>query len=632
MLRAGPLSVALDGIDLRYVRAGSIEIVRRVYAAVRDRNWNTIPGVPSELEVDDRGDSFDVRFHVRHVSHDVDFAWDGTIAGGADGRISLSLDGVAGRDLLYNRIGFCVLHPFGETVGRPYRAHTTEGEIAGTFPTLVGPQRFENGVYLPLFPSFDRLEIDLAEGGTARFDFEGDLWETEDQRNWTDASFKSYCTPIELGFPHELGKGGRMHQRVTVSASGLPAAAAAEAAHPATTLRIGRRREKAPARLGLAAPSDVAPATEREVGLLRALDLDHLRVDVRLGEPDWDVTLDTALELRAQLGWELEPAVFLRPEHERELERLAARLADVPVARVLVVYAGGQTATPLETTPADLVGLVRRHLGRAPVAGGTDLNFCELNRTRPDAGAMDGIFYPIHPQVHAFDDISLVETLEAQADTVRTALTFAQGKPVAVSPITLKRRFNAVATAEEPEPEEGELPDPVDHRQPSLLGAVWTNGSVKSLSEAGAASLTYFETTGWRGVLEREAGSPLPERFHSRPGEVFPLYHVLRDLGELKGGSQVECTVTDPLAAVGLAIRHGGTITLLVSNLTPAPQTVRVEGLEGPARVRRLNGETAARAASSPDEFHREREPLDDPRTLALLPYETMRLDVDGAG
>jgi len=27
----------------------------------------------------------------------------------------------------------------------------------------------------------------------------------EDQRNWTDASFKTYSTPLALGFPHRSG-------------------------------------------------------------------------------------------------------------------------------------------------------------------------------------------------------------------------------------------------------------------------------------------------------------------------------------------------------------------------------------------------------------------------------------------
>ena len=27
--------------------------------------------------------------------------------------------------------------------------------------------------------------------------YEGDIFETEDQRNWSDASYKTFCTPLE---------------------------------------------------------------------------------------------------------------------------------------------------------------------------------------------------------------------------------------------------------------------------------------------------------------------------------------------------------------------------------------------------------------------------------------------------
>ena len=41
-LRAGPLSLIYEAGDLRYIKWGGREIVRRIYVAVRDRNWATI--------------------------------------------------------------------------------------------------------------------------------------------------------------------------------------------------------------------------------------------------------------------------------------------------------------------------------------------------------------------------------------------------------------------------------------------------------------------------------------------------------------------------------------------------------------------------------------------------------------
>jgi len=153
----------LDGIDLRYVRIGPVELVRRAYAAVRDRNWNTVPGELSDLEIDARDDSFDISLRSRHRGQDIDFAWVGTISGDPSGRIAHSFDGRAEIDMQYNRIGLCVHHPWRETAGAPFGARTRDGEIEGSFPDLIGPQRFEGGVYHALFPAFDPLNVDLGD-------------------------------------------------------------------------------------------------------------------------------------------------------------------------------------------------------------------------------------------------------------------------------------------------------------------------------------------------------------------------------------------------------------------------------------------------------------------------------------
>jgi D-apionolactonase len=611
------LSAVLDGADLRYVKAGDVEIVRRIYAAVRDREWNTIPGETLAYEFDDLGDSFSVRFTIRHSSHDLAFTWDGGIEGRPDGVLELSLDGAAEHEMLYSRIGFCVLHPYRETRGRPYRAQTPEGEIEGQFPRLIGPQRFEGGIYVPLFPSFDRLEIELEAGGRVHFEFEGDLWETEDHRNWTDASFKTYCTPMKLGFPHKLATGKRITQRVRLSSEGVPGAA--ETSAPA--LRVGGPLGRRLPRIGLGSASDGTPLSGGEITTIRALGLDHLRVDVHPILENWEEGLRRGLQEAEALGWSLEIALFL--VDTVSLARVAELLEDAPVDRILVFVEGAQTATPNETTPGSLVDEVREHLSAVlsdtPIGGGTDYYFTELNRTRPEVERMDAISYSIIPQVHAFDDISLVETLEVQAETVESANALAGGKPVVVSPVTLRRRFNPFALGEEAEPNYNQLPDAVDPRQPSLLGAAWTVGSLKYLSEAGAASVTYYETAGWRGVVERESGSPLPELFSSQPGQMFPLYQVLTCAGEWSDAELLECSSTESLQVVGLAVARNGGISLLASNLQAEPLRVRTEALPWGATVRRLNQFSAPGWS--------EEQAIDDPTWLELGPYETVRLD-----
>jgi hypothetical protein len=572
-LRAGPLTAVLDGVDLRYVKLGELELVRRIYVAVRDRNWNTIPGVASGIEIDEREDSFEARFSVRHTSHDTDFSWHGTISGTPAGRIAFAMEGRGERHMLYNRTGFCVLQPWRESAGRPFRGETPDGPVAGTLPLLVAPQRFENGVYVPLFPSVNWLEIDLEDGPTAVFEFEGDLFETEDQRNWTDASFKTYCTPLSLGFPRELKQGQALAQTVTVFAGGR-SDVASEAPPPRLEVGEPTGARVPPVGLGLAA-SD--PSAEDKT-LLRELAPAHLRVDVHLADPAWSEQLARAVRVCGELGASLELALFVREGDD--LSALRDALVGADVARLLVVPEGAQTVTPEETTPPRLVTFVRGALGLdgVPIAGGTDMYFCELNRTRPQTAAMDGVFWSLNAQVHAFDDVSVLETPEAQGEQVRAAQAFAGGKPLFVGPVTLKRRYNVNATVADADP------DPPDPRQATPFAAVWAAASAKHLSEQGAAAITYFETTGPLGVVDG--------------GEPFPVHRALTSVSALRGGEILACETTRPLELAGLAVRHGNRTTLLAANLTPHPQTVEVRGIAavdtlelGPYELARIDSE-----------------------------------------
>lgn len=629
-LRAGPLCVMLDGVDLRYVRLGDLELVRRIYVAVRDRNWNTIPGEASEVVVREHQDSFDVRFRVRHTSRDTDFSWDGRIVGTADGRVTFRMDGWAERDMLYNRIGFCVLHPWREYRGRPFRGETPDGPVEGTMPDSVAPQRFENGVYVPLFPSVSRVAVELARGAAVTLEFEGDLFETEDQRNWTDASLKTYCTPLALGFPHQLHSGRRKSQAVSVSADGIDAARRLSDPVPAPQLDIGADIGRPVPPVGLTHPAGAPRLSEGEAELLGLLAPAHLRAELSLGDSGWSEALDAALRAAARIGGpQLELAVFVGDGHEAELERLGRVIADRNVARVLVAPEGAQTTTPQETTPPRLVRLVRDslRLPAVPVAGGTDMYFCELNRTRPEAADMDGVFWSVNGQVHAFDDVSLLETPEAQGEQVRTALEFAPAKSIFVGPVTLRRRFNVNATVAEEE-SAGELPDSVDPRQAALIGAAWTLASAKHLAEQGADAVTYFETVGWRGVIQGDAQPPAQDLFASRAGQVFPLFHVLADVVDVRGAEIVDCQTSRPLDVAGLAVRRaGGAVTVLAANLTPRSLTVALTGLGGPGRMRRLNVDSAAQAMYEAERFRGAAEPVAHLDELKLAPYETVRID-----
>jgi len=108
-LRAGPLTVLYEEGDLRYIRLGSTEIVRRIYVAVRDRNWGTVAPVLSNVRVESGPASFRISYEVRNRQDEIDFIWTGEIAGDEQGTIRFSMEGEARSDFL--RKPDRVLHP-----------------------------------------------------------------------------------------------------------------------------------------------------------------------------------------------------------------------------------------------------------------------------------------------------------------------------------------------------------------------------------------------------------------------------------------------------------------------------------------------------------------------------------------
>jgi hypothetical protein len=202
-----------------------------------------------------------------------------------------------------------------------------------------------------------------------------------------------------------------------------------------------------------------------------------------------------------------------------------------------------------------------------------------------------------------------------------------------VSPITLRIRGNAGAAAEKPG-SLTELPSDVDPRQLSLFGAGWTLGSIARLASTGFVhSLTYYETTGWRGLMETDSGSPLPKEFPSEPGAVFPMYHVFADIAEF-GAKQIYPThSTHPLLAEGLTLFDAsGRRRILVANLTGDPQDLKIKSGTCLAHVRYLDETTAEQAMRRPEEFRaqtgRRQESVSGKIELKLLPYAVARVDV----
>lgn len=583
-LRAGPLSLFFQDGDLRSITCSGREVLRRLYVAVRDANWGTVPAKLSSLKKQVRADRFQIQYQADHHADPIQFRWQATIQGTPQGEISFVMDGKALTTFRRNRIGFCAHHPLNGFTGRECEVETTDGWKRSRVPALVAPHQ--------PFLGLKAIRHEIAPGCQAEIRFVGEIFETEDHRNWTDGNFKTYGTPLSLPFPVEIPAGAVIRQSVTVRLIGNPPKPPKLTARAPISLSASGESRNLP-EIGISATSTPWQPNREQIRHLQSLQLSHLRVEASsLAKPPAEL---------ASLGLPIEMAILLAPDPKAQLEQIAALTQQLKLnVRRWMIY----EESSLVTSP-NAVRLARSVLGPGFFVGGTRANFAELNRSRPAAGSFDALTFSVNPQVHAFDNLSLAENCAAQRDVVRSAQAFAGSMPVFVSPITLKQQFNPVATGPAAPTPPGALPAQVDPRQMSLFGAGWTLASIKYLAESGAAGATYFETAGWKGVMETGEGSPLPNKFPSIAGTVFPIWHVLADIGEFRGGQVIPCISSRPLDLECLMLRAGLRSRMILANLSPEPQIVEIAAslLNATPHLRILDASTAERAMREPEAF-----------------------------
>ena len=321
--------------DLRYIKYGDREVIRRIYAAVRDRNWGTTPPKFSNMQMDIGADAFRIAYDVENVQGEVDFAWHGEITGDAHGTLRFSMDGVARSTFWRNRIGFCILHPAFLAGARCVVEH-----VDGTREEAVLPTSISAAQPVQPFSEMSGMAHEVLPGVWAEVRYSGDIFEIEDQRNWTDASYKTFCTPLRIPYPVEVQAGTRVSQSVTLSIRderrGTELVGASAEVQPLSFSIVSPGVELPLPPLGLGSASHGQPLGEKELERLRLLNLGHLRVDLHLADPDYGQALSRAWDEARSLGIPLEVALLAPPEAEGKFRDLRLLLDEIqPESRSL---------------------------------------------------------------------------------------------------------------------------------------------------------------------------------------------------------------------------------------------------------------------------------------------------------
>jgi D-apionolactonase len=267
------------------------------------------------------------------------------------------------------------------------------------------------------------------------------------------------------------------------------------------------------------------------------------------------------------------------------------------------------------------------------LGGGMYSYFTELNRNPPPAELLDFVTHTTCPIVHAADDISVMETLEALPYVIASTRAMIQGKPYRIGPSAIPARDNPYGAATAENPDNGRVClARMDPRQRGIFGAAWTLGYIAAFAKGGIDVVGIGAPTGPAGIIARKQDTAQPY-FDGLTGVgVYPLYHVIAGLAAASGRDLLEATSSDPASVAALAWRTGGGSEIWLANLTGAETSVSLGGTgKGQMIVFTLDSGTFTAATTRPEHLREGGQTASPDGAVALGPYAVKRIVCAGS-
>ena len=564
-VKLGPLSFLYGSESVRRVAWHGTELVRGIAWPIRDENWGTYAPEIHDEQIEDDDEKFVARLRFSVAAGQLDCQLNVTALPQGEIRADLTMIPLDG-PFSTNRAGFTILHPIKGTSGEPLSITHSDGTIEQSeFPRLISH----------IQPVMDIQGLTYSVGG-AQVDiaFEGEVFEMEDQRNWSDASYKTYCVPLVYPFTYSVDN--TVAQSIRLTCSGGNVAGALRAPPELTTTTT---QDPAP-QIGLALePGWTGDAATRE--LVAKVGATHLLMRIGAGAGA-DYLTDCA-SLSGQLGANVDAEII--PVDDQPLADGLHLAADkmakcglIP-ARVLALrqlyLASHQPNGPWPDgpTPADACKAAREAFPTAKIGGGMMTNFTELNRCKPDPENCDYISHGSTAIVHASDDLSVLETLESLPHIFESAGALAGGRRYRLGLISIGMRSNPYGT--DVAGNSAQIRRTMareDPRQRGLFGAAWAVGVLGATEGSAVEALCLAAPSGPFGIVY--APQLYPQAGYDDGGlAVYPLYHVVREACRMAGACRVSFNGL-PDGVVAYGVRRDVACSAMLANTSDKSITV----------------------------------------------------------
>ena len=400
------------------------------------------------------------------------------------------------------------------------------------------------------------IRHEWSEGCWARCDLAGDSFELEDQRNNSDASFKTYSRSNLMPRPYRLSAGIPIRHSADLFLETPGLTYFPRRASP-VTVSVGDVVGALPA-MGIEISARDAHAPEAILAALSTLRPSHLHLSLE-EEEDGSVKWDRIGKL-------------LAAAHARL--RLDLTIAD-PAGSNRAVQALGAALTKARLVPESIaifpsdptsIDAARRAFPHSAVGGGTPHFFVQLNRLE-GLGEVDFASFTTSPIVHGADDSAVMLSLQSLPSMIETLRARYPHLPIRVGPSTISARKSPLGRQPVTDGTRRIALARQDPRCRGLYGAAWALGYIAQFATAGAQALTVMSLGGPSAIMECVDGERLVR---------YPSYFVLARLGAPARMCRV--SVSDPTRVAALALIREGKSELLLANLTGEPVDVDLEG------------------------------------------------------
>jgi len=573
----GGFTLDLAREAIRNIKYEGIQLIDLLYTAIRPLDWST-------LKADEY--SADVQIVGRDCVITITEVFAGALA--AQAKITLSdnntfsvdydLKGLS--DYQVSRWGICFCLNTADWMG------SSVSSSGNTYSLVkdIAPQRVVEGVVQGLFPASNEMYFVAPDNRNLKVVSTGKVLEAEDQRNWTDNTYKIYSGSLSEPFPFLMSTGAHWTQRANFEV-GVSKPTDAD-----PTKILVREIEALPS-IGLQLNSDPLLSPDDLEKAFVLLEIDHLRINE-------ERLTSQKIATTAANGLILEVALFSSNDGDALKAEVLQLSERVPAGSRLLVQREGREVVDEADLP--------RNESLNTFIPGTDAFLVDLQKPNNRFG--NSVSYSMAPTVHSFDTETIFKTLHTQQESINFAQKFIAPQ-VFISPITFSTRGN---------PHSGHSRDQrLTYAEPEMAlhirtieGAAWTLGSIFALASAGAFSGSWHELFGEFGIIYSQSDSI----------KFSPTFHAISALGAHHAH---QITIATSVDNSWVAFENREAKTILVASLRPWTVEITAKVLAGYKSLQSLRGDDCEKASQIMDWWsYAEATPVLADFPLTLSPFE----------